>query len=138
LSVLLDTSVWSLALRRRGDRKTASEARVVHEWVELVREGRAILIGPVRQEVLSGIRHTEEFGRLKEHLRAFSDLPLEAADYEVAAALSNDCRRVGVAAGPTDALIAAAAHRHAVPLFTTDSDFRRLRRVLSFELHSPR
>lgn len=97
-----------------------------------------VLLGPVRQEILSGIRHTQEFDKLRTHLRAFPDLALETDHYEGAAELSNACRRKGVAAGPIDALIASVAHRGGLPLFTTVRDFGRLRRFLPFDLHTPR
>ena len=138
MSVLLDTSVWSLALRRRPGQATPAEERIRKEWEELAREGRAVIIGAIRQETLSGIRHREQFEKLRTQLRAFPDLPVRTEHYETAAELSNACRRKGIAAGPTDALIAAVAHLEEIPLFTVDTDFARLRRLLVFELHAPR
>ena len=138
MSILLDTSVWSLALRRKPGRSTPAQERIRAEWEELAREGRVVIIGAVRQEILSGIRHREQFDKLRAQLRAFPDLPLGTEHYETAAELSNACRRKGVTATPTDALIAAVAHLEKVRLFTADGDFARLQRLLPFELHAPR
>ncbi len=51
--VLVDTSVWSLALRRKPEHLSPREQLLVAEWSELVREGRVQMIGPIRQELLS-------------------------------------------------------------------------------------
>ena len=134
MKVVVDTSVWSLSLRRR----TVSEHPVVEEFAELVRELRVHLIGPVRQEVLSGIRFHGQFEKLRRRLRAFPDLPLEAADYECAADFFNLCRRRGVQGSNTDFLICAVSYRRRLPIFTTDGDFRRYREYLPVELHRVR
>ena len=138
MSILVDTSVWSLALRRRPGRSTPAEERIRAEWSELAREGRVLIVGAIRQEILTGIRHREQFEKLRAQLRAFTDLPLGTEHYETAADLSNACRAKGIAAGATDALLASVAHLEHVPLFTADGDFARLRRLVSFELHSAR
>jgi predicted nucleic acid-binding protein len=79
MNVLVDTSVWSLALRRNSPRGTAAEM----ELAELIREGRVLMLGAIRQELLSGIRSNEQFKRLRDGLRAFSDIVLEEADVSV-------------------------------------------------------
>jgi len=63
--VLIDTSVWSLALRRSSLDLNNKQRRLVDRWTELVREGQAALIGPIRQEILSGVRHQESFETLR-------------------------------------------------------------------------
>ena len=73
MTVLVDTSVWSLALRRRSRSLSAEEELVRGELAELIREGRAQMIGPMRQEVLSGIRSRSQYERLRQDLRAFED-----------------------------------------------------------------
>jgi hypothetical protein len=75
MSILIDTPIWSLALRRPAERLSSEERRHVAEWTELVREHRVLLIGLVRQEVLSGIRDTRTFERLLTALRGFPDVP---------------------------------------------------------------
>jgi hypothetical protein len=134
VNVLVDTSVWSLALRRA---RRIDDA-VPRELAELIQEGRVVLIGPVRQELLSGIGSKSQFEQLREHLRAFPDLGLEPADYEVAAAAYNRCRERGIQGSNTDFLICAVATRRDLAIFTTDGDFRHYARVLLLELHQVR
>lgn len=134
MKVLVDTSVWSLALRRGQPSKVA----VVDELSALIEEGRVAMIGPIRQELLSGIRDPAVFERLRNHLRGFVDEPLEPADFERAAEHFNACRARGVQGSNTDFLICATAERRNLPIFTTDADFTRFARVLPIELHGQR
>lgn len=85
----MDTSVWSEALRR-AKRKT--ESIVVQEFRNLILEHRVDIIGPIRQEILSGLREDAQFQRLEEHLSAFPDLSLTTDDYIMAAKFFNTCR----------------------------------------------
>jgi predicted nucleic acid-binding protein len=134
VNVLVDTSVWSLALRRA---RRIDDA-IPRELTELIQEARVVLIGPVRQELLSGIKSKPQFEQLREHLRAFPDLELESADYEDAAAAFNRCRERGIQGSNTDFLICAVAMRHDLAIFTTDGDFKHFARTLRFELYQPR
>ncbi len=88
MKLLADTSVWSLALRRR---KTASlsteEKRLAALLAEAISDGRVVMIGPIRQELLSGIKEQSRFEKVKNALQAFRDEPLESSDYEEAARL---------------------------------------------------
>ncbi len=138
MNVLVDTSVWSLALRRRPSDLSPAERRIVFEWRELVREGGAQLIGAIRQEVLSGIRTQADFERLRDHLADFEDLPVDSGDHVEAARFYNICQARGLGGAHVDLLICAAAHRHGCPVFTTDEDFRRYAKHLPLRLHSPR
>ena len=134
MNVLVDTSVWSLSLRRakRVD-DTASK-----ELAELIREGRVVMMGPIRQKILSGIKVRSQFELLRDHLGAFSDLPLESADYEDAAEAFNRCRERGIQGSNTDFLICSAALRRELAVYTTDNDFFRYGQVLELKLHEPR
>ncbi|MDE2999049.1 MAG: PIN domain-containing protein [Gemmatimonadota bacterium] len=134
MKVVVDTSVWSLSLRRN----VVSEHPAVEEFAELVREVRVQLIGPVRQEILSGIRSQVQFNGLRSHLSAFPDLRLEAPDYDCAAEFFNLSRSRGVQGSNTDFLICAVSHRYEMPVLTTDGDFLRFREYLPIELHVPR
>jgi len=138
MNVLVDTSVWSLALRRRSRDLNPDETLIRDELAELIREGRAQLIGPVRQEVLSGIPSHIQYERLRRGLRAFEDPPAEVEDYEEAARASNRCRTAGVSGSAIDFLICAVALRRSWTVFTTDKDFARYARFLSLRLHMPR
>jgi predicted nucleic acid-binding protein len=134
VNVIVDTSVWSLALRR-AKRLDASAPR---ELTELIQEGRVVMLGPVRQELLSGIKEKKQFEILRERLRAFPDLALESTDYEEAAVAFNQCRERGIQGSNTDFLICAAALRRDHAIFTTDGDFRHFARVLKLQLHKSR
>jgi predicted nucleic acid-binding protein len=134
MNIVIDTSVWSLALRRQPSSR-ASEAL---ELADLVREGRAAMLGPVRQELLSGVRGEQQYEALRRHLRAFPDIALEAEDYEEAASFFNRCRAKGVQGSNTDFLICAVAARRRFGILTADTDFLHFAKVLPIELHSPR
>lgn len=134
MNVLVDTPVWSLALRRKPADLNPREQRLIETLAELVREGRVQLLGPVRQELLSGIREEAQFRKLRDYLRAFPEQPLEAADYEEAAHMNNRCRARGVAGSAIDFLICAAAHRRGWSIFTTDHDFQNYASVLPLRL----
>lgn len=134
MKVLVDTSVWSLALRRDAPEQGAHE----RELRELLREDRIVMIGPIRQELLSGIRSEAQFKQLRGKLRAFGDAGLEREDYEEAALCSNRCRAAGVQGGSVDFLICAAAQRRKLPVFTTDADFKHYAKVLGLKLHEVR
>ena len=91
MKVIVDTSVWSLALRRRTRPEDASVAALR----DLIRDGLIVMLGCIRQEILSGVRSKEQFQILRDHLRAFPDEVLQTEDYEKAAELFNDCRERG-------------------------------------------
>jgi predicted nucleic acid-binding protein len=133
VNVLVDTSVWSLALRRGGP--SSAEVSALRELVE---EGRAVLLGAIRQEILSGVRSEKQFELLRDHLAAFLDLEVTSEDHVRAASFCNRCRRKGVQGSNTDFLICAAAHRHQVNIFTTDRDFSRFEQVLPIALFAHR
>jgi predicted nucleic acid-binding protein len=133
VKVLVDTSIWSLALRRRGN-ATAPEVPELHK---LINQGLVVLIGHVRQEVLSGIKHEAQFTRLRDTLRAFPDLPLTAEDYEQAAELCNKCVSRGIQASHIDLLLAAAAISKGFAVFTTDQDFANIAQVAQVPIHKP-
>jgi len=131
---IVDTTVWSLALRRSRRARTPDEQRHVFEWRELVVRGEATLIGPIRQEVLMGIRDPEAFERIRRHLAGFDDLALQREDHELAARYGNTCLAHGIAGSAIDLMICAAASRRDFEIFTTDSDFPRYARVLPIRL----
>ena len=134
MNVLVDTSVWSLALRRPAAQRRSETS----ELVELIREGRVAMIGAIRQEILSGIRAAEQYRKLRERLRAFGDEALDETDYEEAATCFNRCRAKGLQGANTDFLICAVSMRRKFAILTTDKDFAGFARVLGFELHTPR
>lgn len=134
MRVLIDTSVWSFALRRAR----AVPSPIVDELAELVREGRTAIIGPIRQELLSGVKGPRQFQTVRHHLRAFPDLELDGVDFEEAAHCFIRCRSSGIQGSDTDFLMCAVAARRDLSIFTTDGDFQEFRRVLPIVLHKPR
>lgn len=134
MKIIIDTCVWSLALRRNQSLNDG----YVEELKELIRDVRVQLIGPVRQELLSGIKSEGQFQRLKEHLCAFEDLVLEKEDYELAAEYYNVARKNGIQGSNTDFLICAIAVRRNMPVFTSDKDFENFKTVIPIKLHRPR
>jgi hypothetical protein len=136
MSVLIDTPIWSLALRRKTAQLNREERRRVEEWKTLVSDGRARLAGIIRQEVLSGIRDAHDFERLRERLAAFDDVPADTTDHEQAANYFNACRAKGVTPTSFDVLICALAARHGLAIFTTDTDFSHYAKILPIRLHA--
>src|ERR1019366_5874548 len=109
MNVLVDTSVWSLALRRKTESLNATEKFLVAELSELIREGRARLIGLVRQELLSGIKTAEHYEKLRLHLRSFPDELIDTSDHEEAGKAGNRCRAKGIVVSIVDVLLCAVA-----------------------------
>ena len=138
MNVLVDTSVWSLALRRAPRHLSPAERAVVAELGELINEGRAKIVGLMRQELLSGIKTPSQFAKLQGILRSFPDEPLATSDYEAAAAASNQCRSKGLAVSVSDMLICAVAQSRGWAIFSTDPDFKRYASVLALNLHETR
>lgn len=132
MKVLVDTSVWSLALRRGSP---PADAGTVAELERLIEDFRVAMVGPIRQELLSGIRHPEQFEKLRDKLRAFPDLALTGDDFETAAGFFNLCRGKGIQGSNTDFLICAAAARRNMAIFTTDRDFLLYREHTGIKLH---
>jgi predicted nucleic acid-binding protein len=96
LNVLVDTSVWSLSLRRSRVHVNPVEALAVEELKELIVADRARMMGVLRQEILSGIRSPEQFEKLRVFLRSFVDVPTDTSDFEAAAQMNNQCRGKGI------------------------------------------
>lgn len=131
MSVLVDTVIWSQALRRRRDAADDQQVDVLRRMIE---QGQVRMVGPIRQELLSGIAHTEQFDRLQVTLAAFPDEPIVTGDYESAARMFNTCRAKGVQGSHTDFLICAVASRLGDAIFTADADFARYAEHLPIKL----
>ena len=133
MKILVDTSVWSLALRRKSVRPIPASVRAL---TDLVADGRVAMLGVVRQELLSGIRAQEDFELLRDRLRAFADEEVSTEDFEQAAGFFNLCRSHGVQGSNTDFLICAVAARRRYPILSTDHDFERYARWVPIVLHA--
>ncbi len=131
MKVIVDTSVWSLALRRGKQAVSAP----VQELRNLIQDHRVQMIGPIRQEILSGIRRESQFKKLQNHLKSFPDLPILTEDYVTAARFFNLCRSKGIQGSNTDFLICALAVRNKFSIYTTDKDFEQFSKHVHVALH---
>ena len=132
MKVLVDTSVWSAALRRK--KPSAKERSIAEVLAGLIRDLRVTVLGPVRQELLSGISDADRFEDLRQKFAVFPDHPLVTADYELAARCANECRVRGVQGSTTDFLLCAVALRHDFVIFTLDADFEKFRKIIPVKL----
>jgi predicted nucleic acid-binding protein len=135
MNVLVDTPIWSLALRRH-QRLSPVELHHLNRFHELITQRRVQIIGPIRQELLSGIREFAQYERLRERLRSFDDIPLDVRDFEEAADYHNRCSNRGVQGSSVDFLICAVAVRRHFEVYTLDKDFPRYARHLDLMLHT--
>jgi predicted nucleic acid-binding protein len=103
--------------------------------LRLPNQGTVEIIGPIRQEILSGIRDRLKFEAVRDQLRTFPDLEIGTGDYEEAASYYNRCRSTGIQGSFTDFVICAVAIRHELVIFTDDKDFVGYRKVLPIRLY---
>jgi len=135
MKVLVDTSVWSLALRRPTSAALSkAQQESVRLLSDLVRDSRAVLMGAIRQELLSGIKLATQFETLRDALIAFEDVALTRQDYELAAQLFNTCRAKGIQGSNTDFLICAVSINHELPVLSRDNDFVNYQKHLPIRL----
>jgi predicted nucleic acid-binding protein len=132
MKILIDTPSWSKAFRCK---KIQSEDKNIADSLKyLIDEFTEVIIGPIRQELLSGISDEEAVKDLKEKMKGFNDFQLETKDYELAAEYSNLCRKNGVQGSDTDFLICAAAVRNNFEIFTLYDDFNQYKKYLPIKL----
>lgn len=131
MKVLVDTPIWSYALRSQ-DKKYQSE---IDALTSLIRDQKAIIIGPIRQEILSGYSDMRKYRIIKDKLSYFENAPIIDADYELAAEFSNKCRKKGIQGSHIDFLICAIANRIDIPIFSTDNDFKHYQKVIPIKLY---
>jgi predicted nucleic acid-binding protein len=129
MKVLVDTCIWSQVLRHKSP-----EAALARKLQELIQNARVVIIGPIRQELLSGMAQVKQFNELKETLSAFEDLPLNTEHYEKAAEYCNIYRRKGVQGSTIDFLICAVAIMENLTIFTVDRDFENYKKYLPLKL----
>ncbi len=134
MRVLVDTDVWSEALRKRKGRKSP----FVDELVDLIQEGRIEIIGPIRMEILSGIRESKVFEAFTERLAAFEDRPIASEVYVLAARFLNLCRSKGIQGSNTDFLICACSVHWQIPILSKDKDYQLFQKHIPIEMALPR
>jgi predicted nucleic acid-binding protein len=120
VTLFVDTSVWSLALRRDAPVEVAE----VVALVRAIERGDTLLTtGLVLQELLQGFSGPKARELILEHFAALPLLVPDRDDYVAAADLRNTCRRAGLQIGTIDALLARLCIRHELTLLSTDHDF---------------
>jgi predicted nucleic acid-binding protein len=130
--VIVDSDIWSEAFRKKGE-----NSLTVHALRNLIDEGKVTMIGPIRQEILSGIKEAERYEKIKNALRAFPSHRIEEPIFETAASFFNRCRHRGIQGSHTDYLICACAIEWRASILTKDKDFTRYAKCLPIELHEP-
>lgn len=121
MSLLVDTSVWSLAFRR----DQTSSAREVRALRDALEGGDTVLTtGLILQELLQGFAGPRARKDIIDRFAALPLLPPGRQDHIDAAELRNRCRRAGLQIGTIDAILAQLCIRHQLTLLTTDNDFR--------------
>ena len=128
--VIVDSDVWSEAFRKKG-----KESTCVPVLRNLVNEGEIIMIGPIRQETLSGIREIERYEKVRDALRAFPSQRIDEPIYEMAATFFNLCRSKGIQGSHTDYLVCACAVKWKASILTNDIDFTRYAKYIPIELY---
>lgn len=131
MRVLVDTSVWSLALRKAGP----ADHPAVEKLAAMLQSGEDIfLTGLILQEILQAFRSEVSFRKVSRHLEPFPLLDLDVIGSIAAAALHRKCDASGVSASTADCQIAAAAVRHECLLLSADRDFERISRLSDLNL----
>src|SRR5271157_476691 len=129
MKVLVDTCIWSYALRHKDP-----NVEIEMALKEIIKDGRLAIIGPIRQEILFGISRETQFESLKEYLSAFEDVPLTSSHFVKAAEFSTICMKKGMQGSNTDFLTCSVSQLENIAIFTTDLDFKNYRKHLPIEL----
>ncbi len=123
MNLFVDTSVWSLALRRDGP----ADAPAVQHLARSLDAGDPVFTtGLVLQELLQGFRGARARTRILERFTVLPFVIPERSDHIDAADLQTVCRRRGIQVGTIDALLAQLCIRHKLVMLTTDRDFSRI------------
>jgi predicted nucleic acid-binding protein len=129
MSVLVDSDVWSEAFRRQS-RKSV----YVEELKRLIVLDEVVMIGSIRQEVLSGIREEKRFKKIRELLKPFKSEQIDDSVYELGASFFNLCRSNGIQGSHTDFLICACAVAWKTKILSKDKDFVNYSKYLPIDL----
>ncbi len=131
MRILVDTSVWSLALRRGGPAEHPA-VRKLHRYLDTGED--LFLTALILQEILQAFRSEKVASQIADYFEPFPLLPVESSLCRVAARLYRQCRDHGLGASTIDCHIAASAIENDCQLLTTDRDFERMSQVCPIEL----
>jgi len=126
MNVIIDTSVWSEFFRRN----TPDNYTNVQILKNLIREGRATMLGVVKQELLSGMSHPERFQKLSQVISGFPPLLATEEDHILGAKFYNRCRSKGIQGSYTDYLICAQAYNNKFSILSSDKDFLHYKEII--------
>ena len=126
MKILVDTCVWSAVLRHKIPHRELTK-----RLKEFIADGRVVIIGPIRQELLSGLSNTKQFNQLEGLLSPFEDILLRTEHFIKAAEFANICRSKGIQGSTIDFLVCSVAYLEDLIVFTTDNDFE------NYENHLP-
>jgi hypothetical protein len=129
MKILVDTCIWSQVLRKK-----TPNLNLTKQLKDFINDGRVVMIGPIRQELLSGISNPSQFNKLKQTLSFFEDIILKTDHFIKAAEFSNLCRKNGIQGSTTDFLICAVANLEKLSIFTIDNDFNNYNKHLKINL----
>ncbi len=129
MKILVDTCIWSQVWRKK-----TPNVNLTKQLKDFIGDGRVVMIGPIRQELLSGIPSPSQFNKLKHTLSFFEDILLKTDHFVKAAEFSNLCRKNGIQGSTTDFLICAVANLEKLSIFTVDSDFINYNKHLKIKL----
>lgn len=133
MTLLVDTSVWSLALRRDD---AVLEPAV--DFLQKALRGAELVVttGLILQELLQGFNGPKSASSILERFHCLPLLPPDRRDHIAAAEVRNVCRRAGVQIGTIDALLIQLCGRHQLTMLSTDRDFLLATRFVPFRLWS--
>jgi len=135
VTLLVDTSVWSLALRR----DTQTQGPEVQALIDaLSGDGVVVTMGLVVQELLQGFSDPKAASAIVERFSALALIHPERDDYVAAAEIRNACRRGGIQIGTVDALIAQVCISNDLTLLSTDHDFSHAAKHCRLRVWSPK
>ncbi len=127
MAILVDTSVWSLAMRR-DEQPNSPELKIL---IKALESGEEIYsTGIILQELLQGFSGAKAANAIVERFKAIPMLVPETSDHIHAAEIRSKSRRKGVQVGTIDALIAQLSLRYKLSLLTTDKDFRYMSKAV--------
>jgi predicted nucleic acid-binding protein len=133
MRLLIDTSVWSEALRRKNKDADSRDTFLYHI---IQNEEDIFVTGIILQEILSGIKDPKVFQRIEQHFHYFNFINPGISDYVEAAKLRNSVSKKGISLATVDALIAQIAISYNLHLITYDNDFVRLKGITKLKLIS--
>ena len=133
MSLLVGTSVWSLAFRRDNEAATAEVKTLQHA---LEGADQVFTTGLVLQELLQGFAGPKARGQLMERFAALGFIQPDREDHIEAAEVRNSCRRHGVQLGTIDAVLIQLCRKHDLVLLSSDNDFRAAAKHIKFRMWS--